>query len=421
MTALLVSILLTIFIPLEKIVAVVDNCPILHSEIEEVLVMMGLNPDGSYEVDSETPEYLDALEELIENRLIVNAAVDAGFYPTDDEIRVLVEEYLQINQPGYDEYISNISDELLVDDHNAEALADNQAAQIFIFRKVQSAIMDIPFNPETYLAANAELVEELIMPRHIGWIYLPVLPSGTDFDEVAEEMNLIRERILSGESFEELAMEFSDDGSAVNGGYLGTFGLGTMTYAFEDAAFLLETGEISELVVTPFGIHIIRLDGRNEDGTIEASHILRVVPIDLDDTNRTVAEAEGILCDIRNSQLSFEDAARMYSRDRSNSENGGDMGIVPLKLWMYEVAEAVEELEIGSCSEPIILESSGAVVLIRLYEDTGDIDWNSYSETELTGLVQQVIYQDTYNSVVDSLRGEMPVIYFLENDGSSAD
>ncbi|MCD4701730.1 MAG: peptidylprolyl isomerase, partial [Candidatus Aegiribacteria sp.] len=202
---------------------------------------------------------------------------------------------------------------------------------------------------------------------------------------------------------------------------LGTFGLGTMTYAFEDAAFLLETGEISELVVTPFGIHIIRLDGRNEDGTIEASHILRVVPIDLDDTNRTVAEAEGILCDIRNSQLSFEDAARMYSRDRSNSENGGDMGIVPLKLWMYEVAEAVEELEIGSCSEPIILESSGAVVLIRLYEDTGDIDWNSYSETELTGLVQQVIYQDTYNSVVDSLRGEMPVIYFLENDGSSAD
>ncbi|MCD4700366.1 MAG: SurA N-terminal domain-containing protein, partial [Candidatus Aegiribacteria sp.] len=88
MTALLVSILLTIFIPLEKIVAVVDNCPILHSEIEEVLVMMGLNPDGSYEVDSETPEYLDALEELIENRLIVNAAVDAGFYPTDDEIRV---------------------------------------------------------------------------------------------------------------------------------------------------------------------------------------------------------------------------------------------------------------------------------------------------------------------------------------------
>ncbi len=411
MTALLVSILLTTFIPLEKVVVVVDNSPILHSEVEQLLVQMGLDPEGSYEVDSETPEYHNALEELIETRLIVNAAVGAGFYPTDDEIQALVQEQLDLSPPESDVDIEYIS----------EVLADNQAAQIFIFRKVQVAMQDMPLSSEAYLVANAGLVEEIIMPRHIGWIYLPVLPTGPDFDEVVEEMDRMRERILSGESFEELAMEYSDDGSAGNGGYLGSFGPGEMTYAFEDAAFALETGEISEPVVTPFGIHIIRLDGRNEDGTIEASHILRVVPIDLDDIERTVTEAESILRDIRNSRLSFEDAARMYSRDMSSSESGGDMGMVPLKLWLYEVAEAVEGLEIGSCSEPVVLENSGAVAIIRLHEDTGEIDWNSYTQAELDGLVQQVIYQDTYNSVVDSLRGEIPVIYFLENDGASAD
>ncbi|NOQ21655.1 MAG: hypothetical protein GQ565_03250 [Candidatus Aegiribacteria sp.] len=411
MTALLVSMLLTMFFPLEKVVAVVDNSPILHSEVERLLVQMGLDPVDSYQIDSETPEYYDALEELIETRLIVNAAVGAGFYPTDDEIQVLVDEQLDLSPQGFDADIEYIT----------EVLADNQAAQMFIFRKVQAAMQDMPLSPETYLLANPELVEEIIMPRHIGWIYLPVLPAGPDFDEVVEEMNRIRARILSGESFEELAMEYSDDGSARNGGYLGSFGPGEMTYAFEDAAFALETGEISEPVVTPFGIHIIRLDGRNEDGTIEASHILRVVPIDPADIERTVAEADSILCDIRNSLLSFEDAARVYSRDMSSSESDGDMGMIPLKLWLYEVAEAVEGLEIGSCSEPVVLESSAAVVIIRLYEDSGDIDWNSYTEAELDGLVQQVIYQDTYNSLVDSLRSEMTVIYFLENDGTSAD
>ncbi len=410
MTALLVSILLTVFIPLEKIMAVVGNSPILHSEVEEVLLQMGLDPDGSYEVDSQTPEYYDALDELIDTRLIINAAISAGLYPTDEEILALVEEHLELSPPGFDVDLEYIS----------EVLADNQAAQIFVFRKVQAAMLDMPLSSEAYLIANAGLVEDIIMPRHIGWIHLPILPAGSDFDEALEEMYRLRERILSGESFEELAKEYSDDGSAINGGYLGSFGPGEMTYSFEDAAFALETGEISEPVVTPFGIHLIRLDNRNEDGTIEASHILRVVPVDPSDIERTIADAESILSDIRNSLLSFEDAARIYSLDMSSSDGGGDLGMVPLKLWKYEIAVAAQGLPVGSCSEPVILENSRAIAIIRLQEDSGEIDWNSYTETEQNGLVQQVIYQDTYNTLVDSLRYVLPVTYFLENDGASA-
>jgi parvulin-like peptidyl-prolyl isomerase len=405
MTALIVLVLLTSFIPVEKIVAVVGNSPILHSDVEEVMVQMDLNPSGSYQVDSETPEYLEALEKLVESQLIVNAAVVAGFYPTDEEIQLLLEDELENNPIGTGtdtEYLSKM-------------LADNQAAQIFVGRKVQASLQDMPQDSETYLVSNAELVEDMIMPRHISWIYLPILPSGPDFDVCMDEMVQLRARIVSGESFEEMAMEYSDDGSAMNGGYLGTFGLGEMTVAFEDAAFSLEEGEISEQVVTTFGIHIIRLDARNENGTIEASHILRIVPIDEDDIDRTMADADTILSDIRSSRLSFEDAARLYSRDRSSSESGGDMGMIPLKLWLHQVAEVVEELEMGTCSEPVVLESAGAVVLIKLLENTGEVNWNTYTEAELTGLVQQVIYQNTYNSIVDSLRNEIPVVYYLEN------
>jgi len=405
MTALLLSVLLTSFAPVEKIVAVVGSSPILHSDVEEVLVQLGLNPSGSYTVDSESSDYLDVLDELIESQLILNAAVSAGFYPTDEEIQDLLEAELMNNPMERESDTETLS----------EALAEYQAAQTFLGRKIQSALQDMPMSPETYLLSNADLVEDLIMPRHIGWIYFPVLPSGPDFDEAMDEMVQLRARIDSGESFEELAMEYSDDSSARNGGYLGTFGPGEMTFAFEDAAFSLELGEISDPVVTTYGIHIIRLDGRNSDGTIEASHILRIVPVDSLDVDRTIEAADSVLGSIRSGQMSFEDAARLYSRDRASSADGGDMGMIPLKLWLSQVATAAEELEIDACSEPLVIESAGAVVIIKLYEDAGEINWDSYTQAELNGLVQQVIYQDTYNSIVDSLRVEIPVVYYLEN------
>lgn len=81
------------------------------------------------------------------------------------------------------------------------------------------------------------------------------------------------------EKFADLATEFSDDPvSAADGGMLGFFGKGMMVPEFEEAAFALEIGEVSELVKTQFGFHIIRVTDKDEEaGTIEARHILFAV------------------------------------------------------------------------------------------------------------------------------------------------
>ncbi|WP_200280895.1 peptidylprolyl isomerase [Rhabdochromatium marinum] len=80
------------------------------------------------------------------------------------------------------------------------------------------------------------------------------------------EMKAIRERALKGEDFAELAREYSEDqGSSKAGGSLGVFPRGKMTPKFEQAAFALEKpGDISDIIETPFGIHIIRLESRQE-------------------------------------------------------------------------------------------------------------------------------------------------------------
>ncbi len=80
--------------------------------------------------------------------------------------------------------------------------------------------------------------------------------------EKAHEAQDILTKLKEGKSFESLAKEFSQCPSGDEGGALGSFGKGQMVKAFEDAAFALKVGEISGLVQTQFGYHIIK---RNED------------------------------------------------------------------------------------------------------------------------------------------------------------
>lgn len=76
--------------------------------------------------------------------------------------------------------------------------------------------------------------------------------------EKQSQANEILERIRKGESFASLAAEYSLDGSRKNGGDLGFFGRGEMVKEFESAAFALQVGEVSGLVKTQFGYHIIK-------------------------------------------------------------------------------------------------------------------------------------------------------------------
>jgi foldase protein PrsA len=74
----------------------------------------------------------------------------------------------------------------------------------------------------------------------------------------------VQEKLKAGEKFEDLAKSYSIDGSAANGGSLGTFGRGEMVTEFEDAAFALKPGEISDIVKTQFGYHIIKVTDKNQ-------------------------------------------------------------------------------------------------------------------------------------------------------------
>ncbi|HEX6924389.1 MAG TPA: peptidylprolyl isomerase [Longimicrobiaceae bacterium] len=83
-------------------------------------------------------------------------------------------------------------------------------------------------------------------------------------DSVRALAESLRQRAQQGEDFAELARQYSQDGSAQRGGDLDYFGRGRMVAPFEEAAFALQPGEISEVVETPFGYHVIKVEDRRQ-------------------------------------------------------------------------------------------------------------------------------------------------------------
>ncbi len=169
------------------------------------------------------------------------------------------------------------------------------------------------------------------------------------------KMKAIHERALSGEDFTELARTTSEEpGADQKKGRLGYFTAFTMVYPFENVAYNMEVGEISDIVRTQFGYHIIKLhDRRKKDPPISVSHIM------VSSQNDSLSEiAKGRIDEIYaliQQGESYEDLARQYSDDKATGRNGGKMRKFSkgdLKAPPFENA-AYALKKSGDISEPI--------------------------------------------------------------------
>ena len=106
-------------------------------------------------------------------------------------------------------------------------------------------------------------MSEQIQASHILVSYVAAQNSSSQLtkEEALNHIQGLKSQVQSGTRFSEIAIEFSDCPSAEKGGDLGTFGRGAMVKAFDIAVFELEVGEVSDVVETEFGYHLIHRTG----------------------------------------------------------------------------------------------------------------------------------------------------------------
>jgi peptidyl-prolyl cis-trans isomerase SurA len=195
----------------------------------------------------------------------------------------------------------------------------------------------------------------------------------------------LRERLLKGESFEELARKYSDDsfardipagpnnpGRRGNSGDLGYFTVFNMVYPFESAAYNTAPGELSMPVRTAFGYHLILVTDRLPAmGTARVAHIMMMTPTDANEERLEKAEETifELYEQIRQGS-DFQELARQYSEDRSSAPQNGEMPPFTSNRMVPEFIKAISEMDQpGQISQPVRTQFGWHI--IRLLEKEG--------------------------------------------------
>lgn len=210
----------------------------------------------------------EVLEQLITQELLWQEAKRGGFVVSPAEVDRAIEQ-LRARYDSENAYLF----ELERNGFTAESYREDLKRQLSVRRWANEtfaeaiAVTDEEIH-DFYTANQERFVQpEQIDARHV----LIKVAQKADEATVAQARQRI-EQILAeakqGADFAELAKRHSQDASAPNGGDLGYFQRGQMVKPFEDAAFALKPGEISEVVRTRFGFHIIKLEARREEGVV---------------------------------------------------------------------------------------------------------------------------------------------------------
>jgi peptidyl-prolyl cis-trans isomerase D len=185
----------------------------------------------------------------------------------------------------------------------------------------------------------------------VAYTWVSTLATAADSAAALDRAQAVREEILGGASFSELARIESDDfQSGREGGRLGTFSRGQMVDAFEEAAFALPVGELSEPVQTSFGWHLIEVTARDEEAeTVEARHILFGYEPAGEREIELLSLADSL--ESLGSRMSVADAARELGLDVLEAEITETSATLPqvgnaaeAQDWIFEEAEGAGDV-----------------------------------------------------------------------------
>jgi peptidyl-prolyl cis-trans isomerase SurA len=213
-------------------------------------------------------------------------------------------------------------------------------------------------------------------------ILINVKPDALPSDTLAayEKITQARNRVLQGESFEKVAAEISEDPSAkYNFGSLGYFTAMQMVYPFEEAAYATRPGEISSIVRTQFGYHILKVyDRKPARGEVEVSHIL--LRASSPDDNKVKGKIFDVYDQLKAGR-NWDEVCKEYSDDAATKNTGGRLrpfGIGALKSVPEFEATAFAMKQPGDLSDPF--QSNIGWHIIRLEKK---IPLLPFSEMEL--------------------------------------
>ncbi|CAI8228757.1 MAG: Foldase protein PrsA 1 [Cryomorphaceae bacterium] len=363
---------------IDKIEAVLGDEIILTSEIEsQYLQYLSQGNIKSIKIRCQI------VEDLLFQKLLVNQAKLDSLVVSNDEVEDEVSKRLSYFESQLGS-VQKVEDYFGKSKANIKLELGKVIKDQFMAQKMQTKLTSsLKVTPaevkESYaLLSDAEIPT---MPTQVEVAQIVIKPEITDKqkDKIREKLNNFRDRVYKGEDFKMLAALYSDDpGSAIKGGELGFVNRGDLVPEFERAAFRLKEGEISKVVESQFGYHIVQLIERRGE-QINVRHILIKNKVTATALYAAKLKMDSIAKEINEEIITFDQAVSKYSDDE-NKSNGGlllNPNTMSTSHTLEDMAPAlrlvVEKLKETQVSSPAVIQmqdENKAYRILRLNKRT---------------------------------------------------
>jgi peptidyl-prolyl cis-trans isomerase SurA len=404
----------------ERIIAVVGNEVILASELagqlQIVAFQSGRRPQSEAEV---TKLRDDILEQMVSDQLFLQEArKDTSISVRTEEIDQALEEQVQRVSARFgstDEFSAALAKEgMTVRDLKKRYRPDieNQLLKQRLIQKKLSTVSVSKHEVEEFYTKFKDSIPSQPEAVKLAHILLRIQPSQRVEDSVKALATQLRQRIIGGADFATISSQYSSMGAGVNGGDIGYVAREDLVPEFARAAFSLGENEISGVIRTEFGYHIIRNEGKREE-RLKLRHVLLAVQASAADTTEVFTLADSLVQSARGGG-NFEELAKTFSDDNNTRGSGGELGWFAVNEMPAGFAEAVAGWsEVGSYKGPVV--SQDGIHVLKLIEYQAP---KSYSLETDFDRIKELARQDKTGKLVDKWLAEIKrksyIVYHLE-------
>ncbi|MDR3180482.1 MAG: peptidylprolyl isomerase [Prevotellaceae bacterium] len=306
---------------IDKVAAVVGSEMILYSDVESEVMMMRVQG-----VVSDKNIRCEVFENMLLQKLLLAQARIDSLQADDATVEEQLDRRLRMimtqlgGEKATEEYFKKpifklkqdwqepVREQILTQLMQMKLMKDAPISPADVDRFYKNTPKDsLPIIPDQYL------IRQIVINP----------PAGNAKFEVREQLLALRERIMNGEKFSTLAVLYSEDPSARRGGELGLMSAQNFVPAFADAALSLKPGQVSQIVETEYGFHIIQLISKEGSDMFNCRHILMKPKYDSDKRLASFNTLDSIADLVRKDSMTFAVAAQRFSQDFTTNLNGG--------------------------------------------------------------------------------------------------
>lgn len=395
----------------DKIVAKVGDQIILHSDIQNAIE--DYKRQGQEAELPPDPDCSFLQGQLIQKALVLQAQKDS-LTISDDELDALLDNQIRgfIRYYGSQEMLEQIAGKTLFqlkedlrEDFRERKLADQERGKILDNIKitpseVQSYFDQIPKDSLRFYESELEVSEIVIHPK-----------ANKDVEDyVSGELYEMKKQVESGQKkFDALARLYSDDPAVKDNG--GQYSLNkndkNWDPAFFAAAFKLKEGQISPVIKSKFGLHIIQMVSRAGDDAV-IRHILKIPPVTDVEIKATIGRLDSVKAKINDGTITFSEGVSLYSDDDNSKLIGGYISTADGSTYLTidkmdkDLVAILKDLKTGVISDPQVYTDERGIKSVRLlyiktrsqpHRENMQDDYNKISQRALENKKSEVLQQ----------------------------